>query len=90
MMAATAIPAGTVGVASIVIWPALLSRGVAIDYILLPSTLLGSMLAAVAAPSATRVLPERSWRLVAPLSCLVSPAHSFCKVVPAVLAGFAR
>ena len=86
MMAVTAISEGTVCVASIVVWLAMMAHGMVIDFILLPSMLLGSTIAAVAAPYATRVCPERAWRLVVPLYCLVLSAYSFWKTVPAVLA----
>jgi uncharacterized membrane protein YfcA len=85
MMAVTAISEGTVCVASVVVWLAMLSQGVVIDFILLPSMLLGSMIAAVAAPYATRVCPERAWRLVVPIYCLLLAAYSFWKVIPAAL-----
>ena len=86
MMAVTAISEGTICVASVLVWLAMLSRGVVVDFILLPSMLLGSMLAAVAAPYATRVFPERSWRLLVPVYCLVLAAYSFWKIVPVVVA----
>lgn len=60
-------------------------QGVVVDFILLPSMLLGSMIAAVAAPYATRVCPERAWRLFIPVYCLLLSAYSFWKVLPAVL-----
>lgn len=86
MLAVTALSEGTVCVVSVVVWLVMLSQGVVIDFLLLPSMLLGSMIAAVAAPYATRVCPERTWRLVIPVYCLVLSCYSFWKVMPAVLA----
>jgi uncharacterized membrane protein YfcA len=85
MMAVTAISEGTVCVVSVAVWLAMLTQGVVIDFVLLPSMLLGSMIAAVAAPYATRVLPERTWRLVVPVYCCLLAAYSFWKVAPQVL-----
>jgi uncharacterized membrane protein YfcA len=85
MLAVTSISEGTVCVASIVIWLVMLSRGVVIDFILLPSMLLGSMIAAVFAPYATRVFPERLWRFVVPLYCCVLAAYAFWKIAPQVI-----
>jgi len=85
MMAVTALSEGAVCVFSVVVWLAMLSQGVVIDFILLPSMLLGSMLAAVAAPYATRVFPEKAWRFVVPVYCCVLAAYCLWKVVPDVL-----
>lgn len=85
MMAVTAISEGTVCVFSIIVWLAMLSQGVVIDFILLPSMLLGSMIAAVAAPWATRVFPERSWRILVPVYCCILAAYCFWKIIPAVI-----
>jgi len=84
MLAVTSISEGTVCVASIAVWLAMLSQGVVIDFILLPSMLLGSMIAAVGAPYATRVLPERLWRFAVPLYSCVLAAYCFWKVAPQV------
>jgi hypothetical protein len=89
MMAVTAISEGTVCVFSTAVWLAMLSNGVVIDFILLPSMLLGSMIAAVGAPYATRVFPERCWRLVVPLYCCLLAAYCFWKIAPQLLATIA-
>lgn len=88
MMAVTAISEGTVCVCSIIVWLALLTSGVVIDYVLLPSMLLGSMIAAIVAPYATRVFPEKVWRWVVPAYCCVLAAYCFWKVIPDVAAKF--
>jgi len=89
MMAVTAFSEGTVCVFSILVWIAMLATGTAIDFILLPSMLLGSMIAAVVAPYATRVFPERAWRLFVPVYCCVLAAYTFWKIVPQVVAALA-
>ncbi len=89
MLAVTSISEGTVCVASIVVWLAMLTQGVVIDFILLPSMLLGSIIAAVGAPYATRVFPERLWRLVVPVYCCAIAAYCFWKIVPQVVAKLA-
>ena len=85
MLAVTSIAEGTVCVASILVWLAMLTQGVVIDFIILPSMLLGSVIAAVFAPYAIRVFPERVWRLVVPLYCCVLAAYCFWKVAPQVI-----
>ena len=90
MLAVTSISEGTVCVASIVVWLAMLTQGVVIDFILLPSMMLGSIIAAVGAPYATRVFPERLWRLVVPVYCCVIATYCFWKIVPQVIAKLAQ
>ena len=85
MLAVTSISEGTVCVASVVVWLAMLAQGMVIDFILLPSMLLGSMIAAVFAPYATRVFPERLWRFVVPVYCCVLAAYAFWKIAPQVI-----
>ena len=86
MMAVTAISEGTVCVFSIIVWSVLLTNGVIIDYILLPSMLLGSMIAAIAAPYATRVFPEKAWKWIVPAYCCILAGYCFWKVLPDVIA----
>lgn len=86
MMAVTAISEGTVCVFSIIIWLALLSSGVVIDYVLLPSMILGSMIAAIAAPYSTRVAPEKLWQWAVPIYCCILAGYCFWKIAPDVIA----
>jgi uncharacterized membrane protein YfcA len=90
MLAVTSVAEGTVCVASIVVWLVMLTQGVVIDFLLLPSMLLGSMIAAVGAPYATRVLPERLWRFVVPAYCCVLATFCFWKIAPQILTQLAR
>jgi len=71
MTAITALSEGTVCIASIITWFCLLNHGIDIDFILLPSMILGSIFAVIAAPYAIRVFPETTWRMLIPLYCCV-------------------
>ncbi len=85
MLAVTAICEGTVSCFSILVWLALLTSGVTIDYMLLPSMMLATMVSAVAAPYATRVFPEKLWNIVVPAYCLVLAVYAFYQIIPGVV-----
>lgn len=82
MMAVTAFSEGLVCVMSIFVWLFWLNQGVVIDFILLPSMMLGSILAVVAAPYATRVFPEKVWRTLVPVYCCLIAGVCFWKLLP--------
>ena len=84
MLAVTAICEGTVSTFAILVWLALLSGGVVIDYILLPSLMLATIFSAVAAPYMIRVFPEKLWKIVVPAYCVVVAVLCFWKIVPEV------
>jgi len=84
MLAVTAISEGTVSTFAILIWVALLSGGVVIDYILLPSLMIATIFSAVAAPYMIRVFPEKLWKIVVPAYCVVVAVLCFWKIVPEV------
>ncbi|MCD4676517.1 MAG: sulfite exporter TauE/SafE family protein [Desulfobacula sp.] len=86
MLAVTAICEGTVSSFAIIVWLALLTSGVQIDYLLLPSMMLATMFSAVAAPYMTRVFPEKLWKIVVPSYCLVVVAICFYKIGPDIYA----
>jgi uncharacterized membrane protein YfcA len=89
MLAVTAISEGTTCVFSIVVWLALaLGGGITIDYLLLPSMLLGSMVAAVAAPYAVKVFPSKAWRWVVPAYCVILGAYSLYALAPSLMKKF--
>ena len=88
MMAITALSEGTVCLVSIAAWLILMQNGVIIDFVLMPSMLLGSLVAVIAAPYATRVLPEKVWKFVVPAYCCILAAWSFWKAVPDILKYF--
>ena len=89
MLAVTAICEGTVSTFAILVWLALLSSGVVIDYVLLPTFMLATMFSAIAAPYATRVFPEKLWKIVVPAYCVVVAALCFYKIIPSVIAKLA-
>jgi uncharacterized membrane protein YfcA len=85
MMAVTAISEGTVSTCSVIVWLLMLTSGVTIDYILLPSFMLATMFSAVAAPYMTRVFPEKIWKVIVPTYCLCLTAYAFWKIIPDIL-----
>lgn len=85
MLAVTAISEGTVSTVAMIVWLLMLTSGVKIDYILLPSFMLATMFSAVAAPYMTRVFPEKLWKIVVPAYCLCLTAYAFWKIIPDVL-----
>jgi len=86
MLAVTAISEGTVSTFSVLIWLALLTGGITVDYLLLPSMMLATMFTAVAAPYTTRVFPEKAWKIVVPVYCCLLAGYTFYKVIPDVIA----
>jgi len=86
MMAITAFSEGLVCVVSIIVWLFWLNHGVVIDFILLPSMMLGSILSVVAAPYATRVFPNSIWRRVVPIYCCIIAGFCFWKIIPTLSA----
>ncbi len=84
MLAVTAICEGTVSTFAIIVWLALLTSGVTIDYLLLPSMMLATMFSAVAAPYMTRVFPEKAWKIVVPAYSLLVASYVFYKIFPSI------
>jgi uncharacterized membrane protein YfcA len=82
MVAVTSFAEGATCVFAVLTWFALLTTGVVIDYLLLPSFVIGTVLAAVGAPYTTRILPEKFWKFIVPLYCCVLAAYSFYKIWP--------
>lgn len=85
MLAVTALSEGTVSTFAIFVWLALLTSGVQIDYLLLPSMMIATMFSAVAAPYATRVFPEKLWKVVVPAYCIIVAGLCFYKIIPGVI-----
>ncbi|MHC1729644.1 MAG: sulfite exporter TauE/SafE family protein [Syntrophobacteraceae bacterium] len=88
MMAVTAISEGTVSTFSILVWLAMLSGGVVIDYLLLPSMMIATILSAVFAPWATRVFPEKIWQFVVPAYSLILAFYAIYKAWPSIQQAF--
>ncbi|MBN2078951.1 MAG: sulfite exporter TauE/SafE family protein [Spirochaetes bacterium] len=85
MMAVTALSEGSVCLVSIVAWLALLGQGVVIDFILLPSMILGSIFAVIVAPYTTRVLPEKLWQWIVPIYCCILAVLCLWKIIPSII-----
>ncbi|QRN84655.1 sulfite exporter TauE/SafE family protein [Clostridia bacterium] len=86
MIAVTALSEGTVCVTSIIIWAILMNAGLGIDFVLLPSMMIGSVLAVLAAPYVVRVLPEKRWKVFIPIYCLLLASISLWKLWPTIYA----
>lgn len=86
LLAITALAEGTVSTVAIAAWiTTFASGGATVDYVLLPSLMLATIFSAVAAPYATRVFPEKAWKIVVPAYCLILAAYSFYEIVPKVM-----
>ena len=82
MVAVTSLAEGATCLFAVIVWFALLTSGVVIDYLLLPSFVIGTVLAAVGAPYTTRILPEKFWKIVVPVYCCILAVYSFYKLWP--------
>lgn len=89
MLAVTAISEGTVSTFAITVWLALLTSGVQIDYLLLPSMMLATMFSAIAAPYMTRVFPEKLWKIIVPAYCIIVAVICFWKIAPGIISKLA-
>ncbi len=88
MLGVTALSEGVVCFVAVVAWMAMAANGLTIDYVLLPSVMLASMVSAVLAPYLTRVFPERIWTTVVPAYCLVVVGITIWKLWPDLVAQF--
>jgi hypothetical protein len=82
MVAVTSYAEGFTSLAAVVTWFVLLSSGVVVDYMLLPSFVIGTVIAAVAAPYTTRIVPSTVWKWVVPVYCCLLAAYAFYKIWP--------
>jgi uncharacterized protein len=82
MVAVTSLAEGLTCLAAVITWFVLLSTGTVVDYMLLPSFVIGTVLAAVGAPYTTRVIPEKFWKWSVPIYCCLLAAYSFYKIFP--------
>jgi uncharacterized membrane protein YfcA len=85
MIAVTAFSEGAVCIVSIMVWFLLLKYGVVIDFILLPSMILGSIFAIIAAPYMTRVLPAHTWRFIVPIYCCILACFCLWQLLPELM-----
>ncbi|MHC1729646.1 MAG: sulfite exporter TauE/SafE family protein [Syntrophobacteraceae bacterium] len=84
-MAVTAFCEGTISSFSVIVWLLMLSGGEVLDFLLLPSMMVGSMFAAVGAPWLTRTFPESIWRWVVPVYSLILAVYVCYKTLPDVM-----
>jgi uncharacterized membrane protein YfcA len=84
MVAVTSMAEGFTCLFAVITWAALITSGVVVDYLLLPSFVLGTVIAAVGAPFTTRVLPEKFWKITVPIYCCILAAYSFYRIWPAI------
>lgn len=82
MLGVTALSEGVVCFVAVLAWLGMTATGVAVDYVILPTVMLASMVSAVIAPYMTRVFPERIWRVVVPAYCLVVVGITMWKIWP--------
>ena len=82
MVAVTSFAEGLTCFAAVVTWFALVSVGVIVDYMLLPSFVIGTVVAAVGAPYTTRIVPEVFWKWAVPIYCCILAAYSAYKMWP--------
>jgi len=82
MVAVTSFAEGMTCLAAVVMWFSLLYTGVIVDYMLLPSFVIGTVVAAVFAPWTTRVVPEMFWRWLIPIKSLILAIYGFYKIWP--------
>lgn len=84
MVAITSFAEGFTCVFAVITWFALLSTGVVIDYMLLPSFVIGTVIAAIGAPYVTRIFSERFWKIVVPAYCCVLAVYAFYRLWPSI------
>jgi len=82
MVAVTSMAEGFTSLFAVITWAALITSGVVVDYLLLPSLVLATVIAAVGAPYVTRILPEKFWKVTVPVYCCLLAAYSFYKIWP--------
>jgi uncharacterized membrane protein YfcA len=82
MLGVTALSEGVVCFVAVLAWFAMSANGIGVDYVLLPTIMLASMVSAVLAPYLTRVFPERIWQVVVPGYCLVVVGITVWKLWP--------
>ncbi|MDC7232204.1 MAG: sulfite exporter TauE/SafE family protein [Spirochaetales bacterium] len=82
MTAITSLAEGIVCLSSLILWFILMTTGrVELDFILLPSMIIGSFAAVIAAPYMVKILPSRLWSRVVPLYCITLALYLLIKVI---------
>jgi uncharacterized protein len=84
MVAITSYAEGFTCVFAVMTWFAWGASGMVIDFMLLPSFVIGTVLAAVGAPYVTRILPEKFWKIVVPTYCCILAIYAFYRLWPGI------
>ena len=84
MVAITSYAEGLTCVFAVMTWFVWGASGMVIDFMLLPSFVIGTVIAAVGAPYVTRIFSERFWKIVVPLYCCVLAVYAFYKLWPTI------
>lgn len=84
MVAITSYAEGLTCVFAVITWFVWGASGMVIDYMLLPSFVIGTVIAAVGAPYVTRIFSERFWKIVVPLYCCILAVYAFYRLWPGI------
>lgn len=80
MIATTAFSEGTVCLFSLIIW-FYMSTQISIDFLLLPSVIIGSIASVLVSPYLTKVISEKFWNFLVPIYCCLLSIYSLHKVL---------
>lgn len=86
MVAITSYAEGFTCMFAVLTWAVWSASGVVVDYMLLPSFVIGTVIAAVGAPYVTRILSEKFWKIAVPLYCCILAVYAFYKLWPDITA----
>ncbi|MDC7240860.1 MAG: sulfite exporter TauE/SafE family protein, partial [Spirochaetales bacterium] len=82
MTAITSLAEGMVCLCSVGLWFILMALGrVQLDFILLPSMIIGSLVAVIAAPYAVKIFPMKVWRWFVPAYCCILAVYLLYRVL---------
>jgi len=82
MVAVTSLAEGVTCLGAVIMWLFVGFTGTVVDYMLLPSFVIGTIVAAVFAPWTTRVVPEWFWKWAIPVKACGLAAYTFYKLWP--------
>ena len=82
MVAITSYAEGYTCVFAVLTWFVWGASGMVIDFMLLPSFVIGTVIAAVGAPYVTRIFSERFWKILVPTYCCILAIYAFYRLWP--------
>jgi len=88
MVAITSLAEGVTCLGGVIMWFFIGFTGVEVDYMLLPSFVIGTIVAALFAPWTTRVIPEWFWKWAIPVKACGIGAYTFYKIWPDIQTRF--